>query len=745
VTPARRRLAWAVVFGAGVVLRLALSSGYGLGDDPNYFACYHGIFRTGTYNPNDAYAMRFGLWVPVVAFMKVFGVTEVGWIGAITFCSFVNLALVYLLARQEWEWPYPLVAMALFAVFPLDVLCSTLFANDEIVATYCFTAFWLYRDALLRDRARGIRTVCAALAGVFLLFGFVSKPWVALMAPLFAIEALRHWRRGWPYTLVTAGVTVVLVGGYVTWQWVRFGDPLWHVDVARPVAIFLPYTRDILLDYPRMLFFRNDYGSWFAGFYPHLLLLLAVLFPFPTFRAGKWLAFFAVMLLGLAAMPAGRDKDGQWTTLVPHIFRYLAFVSIPLCLALAAYVREVFRWRRWAGPTLLAGVVVLGVVQSVAVTAPSRDAFGEERRANAVLRQFTDETIWSDWDLLARFQNFAPAGKRAQVTHALRSETSEGRAQEFAAISEGVVVTGGGRLPWYGCYRCTADLAGFPVPASWTLLETFEGRPLTQYRHEPLRIWRVSQAAARAKEMLAERTDPEAKRALLREVAGRGDNALAAEIGRRILEETPDDAEVASLTGMACAKSEKSGCAERYLTQSLDHGLPPDRARQAVVYLALSASRQQAFERARHWIDEYRQRFPGAPMDAQLEEIATGLPEAVERFHAGDLAAARRLLETIASRTDVSPDRRQRARYFLTLTLFRAGAIRDGIEQAAAYRTAYGEDPSWVELHYREGEAQVVRNPRAARDVFADVAQRYPGTFWAAQAQRQLSTLPPSS
>src|SRR5438445_1082746 len=165
----RQRLYWALVFALGVGLRLALFSGYGLGDDPNFFQSYSSILRSGRYNPADHYQMRFGLWVPVVGSMRLLGVTEAGFVGAITACSIVNLVLVYLLARQEWDRPWALLAMGLAAVYPLEVLCSTLFAPDMILATYCFTALWLYGKALGAGEGGASRMVGAAASALVLL------------------------------------------------------------------------------------------------------------------------------------------------------------------------------------------------------------------------------------------------------------------------------------------------------------------------------------------------------------------------------------------------------------------------------------------------------------------------------------------------------------------------------------------------------------------------------------------------
>src|SRR5207248_1736074 len=115
----RFRLWWALVFVLGVAMRLGLWSGFGLGDDPNYFSAYHGIYLSGVIEPHTAYDFRFAFSIPVVLSMNLLGPTEVGFTAFVTLCSLANLGLVYLLARQEWERPHALLAMTLLAVFPL--------------------------------------------------------------------------------------------------------------------------------------------------------------------------------------------------------------------------------------------------------------------------------------------------------------------------------------------------------------------------------------------------------------------------------------------------------------------------------------------------------------------------------------------------------------------------------------------------------------------------------------------------
>jgi len=735
----RFRGAWALVFGFGVALRLLLWSGFGLGDDPNYFFAYHGIYQSGVIDPHAAYDFRFAFWIPVVLSMKLLGPSEVGFTAFVTLCSFANLVLIYLLARQEWERPHALLAMALLAVFPLEVVCSTLFVIDIPLATYAFAAFWLYRRALEDARTPRARLGCAVASALLLFLAYSAKQWAVLIAPLFVFESLRDLRRSWLPALVTGGGFLALAAAYFAWQRVRFGDAFYDIHLVRSVAIFLPHSRDILLDYPRMLWLRNEHGSYFAGWYPHALALLAVVCVTRSLRAGKWLLYFLVLLAGLAAAPSHREH-GQWVVLVPHIFRYLAFLSLPLCLAVAAYLRELLAWRRAAGIGCAAALLVLGVVQCVALSRPTRDAFGEQRRVLAVLRDFPEEPVWCDGDLSWRLMDFAPSAQEARRSRWLRSEDAVRRQAEFAAIKEGLVVTGGSRLPWYGCIRCTANLGDFQVPPTWTLLREFDG-PITGYRDEPRRLWRVSAAGVEAQALLAGRTSRDEQRALLRAVLARGDNAVAAEVGEALLRDaSPEERpELLRWTGLALLRSGRTLRAVRLLEEHLGHATDPAEARDDIIQLALAAAARTDFATARKWAARFRERFPSSPPDPQLAEIESGLAEGIATYHAGRLEDARQRFATLAEGSD--PLLRRRGSYFLALTLFRMGRLAEALRQSDAYRATYGEDTDWVELRFRQAEDMATRDPAAAREILGDIVTRFPGSFWAGEARRRLDAL----
>ena len=308
----RHHVMWFVLILAfAAAFRLLLFSGYGLGDDPNYFISYDHIYRTGTWNPKLNYDIRFAFWIPVVTMMKLIGPGEAGFIGFVTLCSIWNLVVVYGLARQEWGPPAALLAMALLAVFPLDVLASTLFVIDIPLATYCFTALWLFR-AGLRGRTTASRIAFALASGVVLFLAYLTKQWAVLAGALFAAEALRDVRRTWIASAVCAGIFGLLVAGYCGWLWMRFGDPIYDVHIASSVAIFEPHDRVNQLDYLKMLWLPNEYGTWFAGWYPHLLLALAAVFALRIRHAGRWLGYFLLLLVLLAAAPSHR-ANGHWS------------------------------------------------------------------------------------------------------------------------------------------------------------------------------------------------------------------------------------------------------------------------------------------------------------------------------------------------------------------------------------------------------------------------------------------------
>ncbi|MCW5889095.1 MAG: glycosyltransferase family 39 protein [bacterium] len=730
-----RREAAAVlgVLAAGAALRLVLWSGYGLGDDPGYWHSYHDIYASGIWNEDRAYDLRFAFSLPVAWTMRLLGDGEVGFIGFVTFCSLLNLLLAYGLARQEWGHRWALVAMAILATLPLDVLSSTLFVIDIPLATWCFGAFWLYRQACAAPPG-GARVAWGVAAAVGLFLGYSTKQWAAIVGVLFALEALRDPRRTWPATAVCGGGFVALVGAYFGWQWLRFGDPLHDVTVVRRVAAFLPHDWHNQLDYARMLFLPNEYGTRFAGFVPHLAIALGVLVGWRRPGSWRWLAYFLLLFVALTSAPSHREK-GQWVILVPHIFRYLCLLAIPMCLALAGGLRALASWSVSMAGAAVAVSLVLGVWQSIGLTAPTRDAYAEGRAAVALLAQHPDDTVHLDYDLAWRWIAMGlrrPGSARVRI---LRGETPGARAAEYRAIADGILVTGGARLPWYGCHRCTANLDEYPIPGTWRLLEERAGAPAL-YRREPLRVWRVDTVGPRAEDLLSSQRDWQMRARTLATLLAANEVELAAVMGERMLVVRPP----AWLPGVradvarACLRVDRPHCARRAFEDRPALILDRD----ALVLLVEATQRTAAFDEARALVTLLQRRFPDVPLEPAMTEIATGVAAGIAQYQVGRLCDARATLEDVWSDPEVPDALRRRAAHHLGLTLYRQRDLAAADTLADAYAATWGRDDVWMELRYRRGEAVARSDPAASRAAFEAIVAEAPESVWAGLARQQL-------
>jgi hypothetical protein len=621
-------------------------------------------------------------------------------------------------------------------------MTSTLFAIDIPLSTYCFTAFWLYRAACRHDVGT-VRLVGMAFAsGVSLFLAYTAKQSALLIGALFAAEALWQPRDTWRASLVSTATLGLLLGAYLGWQWRRFGDPLYDVRLVSSVARFEPHTWANQLDYYRMLFLPDAYGGFFAGWYPHALVLLAVVFALRVRTAGKWLLYCMLALVGLSSVPA-RYEDGQWVLLVTHIFRYLCFASIPLCLALTGYLRELVRWRPSVGIAFIAALLGWTIVQAVDLSWPSRDAFGEQRRANAViLSMFPDELVWSDFGFLGRIMSFAPDHRETARIREIRSENPVAQARELANVTEGVVVSGGGRLPWYGCITCALSIAAFTPPPTWTLVTMYGAAENGPNRRESLRVWRVSPAVPQANALLAERVDDPSRVALLRELVASGADAVAAEVGRRLAEEPlQPGGSIAYLTGLAYWRMGRLATARAYWTRALGGTLSPAEARD-ILRAAIVRGTPDDVDIVPGWVAGVRARFPGE-LDPAMEAARPWLAEARPLLHAARYAEAATILRAIRDREGATRARRQQAHYLVALSLLRAGAFDAGAQEAESYRKSYGEDDAWsIELRYREAEARLAVDGDRARQMLADLVARAPRSIWSAEARRWLATQP---
>src|SRR6185369_3648273 len=98
-----------------------------------------------------------------------------------------------------------------------------------------------------------------------------------------------------------------------------------------------------------------------------------------------------------------------------------------------------------------------------------RETYSEQRRAIAFLRKYPDDPVLMDVSLGGRFAYFELHFTGFERYRTIKGEHPPERAREYAAVTDGMVVTGGARNPWYNCFPCLGYLDQLDVPPTWSL------------------------------------------------------------------------------------------------------------------------------------------------------------------------------------------------------------------------------------------------------------------------------------
>lgn len=220
---------------AGVVLivaalfRWAVFAGFFGSDEVTYLGAAKGVL-SGEW-PHSSYigSLRYGVNVPVAAFLALFGVNEWGAVAWGFFASLAELWLVYLIATRVWSSRVGLWAMLLLAVMPLHAHFATRLMADSPLALFLSLGVWF----LVRAESGSGRLVDYFWAGL----AFGACYWIkdaglyvaGMMLMAYALLCQRfHWRWGW----LVLGVLLMLLGNMALMAWVH-GDPLHLVHSGR--------------------------------------------------------------------------------------------------------------------------------------------------------------------------------------------------------------------------------------------------------------------------------------------------------------------------------------------------------------------------------------------------------------------------------------------------------------------------------------------------------------------------------
>jgi 4-amino-4-deoxy-L-arabinose transferase-like glycosyltransferase len=478
----------------GMGLRLTYFSGYGLGDDIVLRNFLKMVVTQGNVL-HDNLAYRVTWWIPTAITCRLWELRELPYLLPVLITATCSFTVVYAFGKALYGRAGALIATLLFLACPLDFAWSTMLTPDLQASLFSALALLCVLRAAEQLLPYPRRRLLAWAAFTSWL-AFHSKVSCAAMAVPILYAFWRHRRMLtadlWAFFLPAS----VLFAGTVAVSYAFTGDvlaPYWSEISAQgltgAVAVkFHRLTEFVFWAYFRWLFYRNQYGDFFYSVYPHLLIAAAVVAPFLRLKLRAPEVWVWMLVVFLAMQFNIQRTEGVWVAGFRNVRHTHVFVY-PMILLLTGYLVALSgRWLRVTA-ALIAALVGFGLWQSAAIATKTHVSFEDRRRAVHFLASLPKKTVYSDFQINT-WRAIIPGEESRQPFKELPSFVAAERRAMLEQVTEGYLVTGGGREPWYGCIDCIPLVAEIP-PERWRLLKEFPeaGRPIAVWRPEPLKIW----------------------------------------------------------------------------------------------------------------------------------------------------------------------------------------------------------------------------------------------------------------
>lgn len=491
---ARDWLRIAALTTGGMGLRVLYFSGYGLGDDIIFRNFVNSVLTNG-HVLKDNIAYRVTWWLPTTAFCRLWGLQELPYLLTTLLAATASFALVYAFGKALFGRSGALLAGVLLVVSPLDFAWATMVTPDILASVFSALALFCVLRAAeqILPQPRRRLLVGAAVAS---WFAFHSKVNCAPMAVPILYSFWRHRRSLAGDLGAFFGPACVLFGGTVLVSYAFTGDPIAPYSseisaqgLSGPVAVqFHRLTEYVFWAYLRWLFYRNQYGDFFYSVYPHLVVGFALAAPLLRLKLRAPEVWIWMLIVFLVMQFNIQRAEGVWVAGFRNV-RHTHIFVYPIILLLAGYLTAL--WGRWprAGQAGVAALVVFSLWQSTSIATKTHVSFEDRRRAAHFLATLPKKTVYSDFQINT-WRAIIPGEEARQPFKEMPSFVAAERRALLETVTDGYLVTGGGREPWYGCIDCIPREAEIP-PGRFRLIKTFpeEGRPIEVWRPEPLKIW----------------------------------------------------------------------------------------------------------------------------------------------------------------------------------------------------------------------------------------------------------------
>jgi 4-amino-4-deoxy-L-arabinose transferase-like glycosyltransferase len=181
---------------ASLVVRVLFFQGYE-DSDPRHYSFLADELSKGVLHiphiPEDTappvFYVRLGVYVPVAALIKVFGLSEIVLVAYPFVISLLSCVLAYFFARKLFSPLEGLIAFALLALLPYDVQAASKLMPDAVAAFWANLALYLLWRAV--DAATSsIGSAWAVLSGLVFGLSWLCKEAVVYLAPFVIVLAL---------------------------------------------------------------------------------------------------------------------------------------------------------------------------------------------------------------------------------------------------------------------------------------------------------------------------------------------------------------------------------------------------------------------------------------------------------------------------------------------------------------------------------------------------------------------------
>lgn len=474
----RKTLAFFAILAIAIALRVLLFGGLQGSDDLQYATDAYQLLTKG-FNavPDDVTKTRLLSYAPAALSFYLFGVNEASSVLYILLCSVGLVLLVYRIGLLLFDDKTALIATALYAFFPIDVIYATMLYPEIPMSLLMGWAMYLILT-LFKSPVGAIREPPRLiLAGVLVACAYLTKI-TALMILGVILLCLLYKRKPLHLVYIGGGFLAVLVTEALFYYF-QNGDFLYQYHLPQQIA----QNAVTLVKEGELASSQRNVGLYRMFIY-YPAIALTNIFTFSLYYHGVlaamayflWkrdqstdllIAWFVILALGL---------NFGIQSLSPVIFipsspRYLIILHIPLVLLLAYWLAQA-RTRRWQIVAALFALVLtvtsLGVLKANDEHGPAKS--GHNSREIYRFLQDTDKVTYVD------FRTKNDLDFLGGYNHTLRMvEFGTDSASDLQAASDSYVVV---NRHWINRSKLWASIRVPPQivtpPAAWQLVKSIQ-------------------------------------------------------------------------------------------------------------------------------------------------------------------------------------------------------------------------------------------------------------------------------